>query len=241
MAQMTHEQMKALQEKLSSMSPEELKEYQIQNCIFCHIVGGKVQSKKVYEDEKILAILDINPANPGHMLILPKEHYAILPLVPDGEIEELAKVTKQMSNVALKALGAEGTTVFVANGVAAGQKAQHFMLHLIPRKQKDGLQFNIEGSETSEEKLTQIKTAIQPRINELLGEQVFPEDKVEEQKKGEEKAEPEEKGTEEPEEEKEEEPETEEKPEEETKFDDAQESKEEKEVDLDKITGLLSK
>ena len=67
--QMTEEQMKALQEKLSKMSPEELKEYQKQQCIFCQIVSGKVQSKKIYEDDKCLAILDKNPANPGHVLL----------------------------------------------------------------------------------------------------------------------------------------------------------------------------
>ena len=240
MPQMTPEQMQALQEKLSKMSPEELKEYQKQNCIFCHIVGGKVQSKKVYEDDKIIAILDINPSNPGHMLIFPKEHYAILPLVPEEDISQLAKVTKQLSNTALKTLGAEGTTIFVANGVAAGQKAQHFMLHLIPRMKGDGLQFNIEGPEASDAKLSQIKAAVQPRINELLGEQAFPGDEEL----------PEKTETEEPaKEEKEEKEESKEEKKADVKFDKNLESEEEKEMEgkdeeevkLDDIADLLKK
>ena len=72
--QMTPEQAKQLQERLSKMSPEELKAYQKQQCIFCQIIEGKVQSKKIFEDEHSIAILDINPANPGHTLLLPKEH-----------------------------------------------------------------------------------------------------------------------------------------------------------------------
>ena len=77
--QMTEEQVKELQEKIKNMSPEELKEFQKKQCVFCQIISGKVQSKKVYDDEKCIAILDINPANPGHVLLLPKEHYSIMP------------------------------------------------------------------------------------------------------------------------------------------------------------------
>ena len=137
--QMSPEQVQQLQEKLKNMSPEELKAYQKQNCIFCQIIDGKVQSKKIYEDKIVIGILDINPANPGHVLLLPKEHYAILPQVPENEISHIFMVAKAISNVMLRSLKSEGTTIFVANGVAAGQKAQHFMLHIIPRKDKDGV------------------------------------------------------------------------------------------------------
>ncbi|MBU0461615.1 MAG: HIT domain-containing protein [Nanoarchaeota archaeon] len=56
------------EEDLKNMSPEELRELQKQNCVFCHIAAGKVPAKKVYEDDRCLAILDINPANAGHVL-----------------------------------------------------------------------------------------------------------------------------------------------------------------------------
>ncbi|MBI2208489.1 HIT domain-containing protein [Candidatus Woesearchaeota archaeon] len=77
-AQMSEEQLKALQEKLKNMSPEELKEFQKKQCIFCQIISGNVQSRKIYEDGHVLAVLDINPANPGHILVMPREHYIFL-------------------------------------------------------------------------------------------------------------------------------------------------------------------
>ena len=103
--QPTPEQMKELQEKLKGMSPEELREFQKKQCIFCHIISGKVQSKKVYEDEHCLAILDINPSNPGHVLLMPKEHYAIMPQLPQEILEHLFLVSKKISNAQLRSLG----------------------------------------------------------------------------------------------------------------------------------------
>src|SRR3989338_6747191 len=84
--QPNEEQLKALQEKIKQMSPEELKEFQKKQCIFCQIIAGKVQSRKVYEDEHVIAILDINPTNPGHTLLVTKEHYSIMPQLPEEEV-----------------------------------------------------------------------------------------------------------------------------------------------------------
>ncbi len=138
---LSEEQLKALQEKIKQMSPEELKEFQKKQCIFCQIVAGKVQSRKIYEDDKVLAILDINPANPGHTLLLTKEHYAIMPQLPDDEIAYVFMIVKQLSNSMLRSIDAQGTNIIVANGVAAGQRAQHFMVHIIPRKENDDVTF----------------------------------------------------------------------------------------------------
>ena len=135
------EQLKALQEKIKQMSPEELKEFQKKQCIFCQIIDGKVQSKKIYEDEKVIALLDINPANPGHTLLLTKEHYSIMPQIPDDELAHVFMVVKSLSNTMLRSIDAHGTNVIVANGIEAGQRAQHFMAHIIPRKENDGVNF----------------------------------------------------------------------------------------------------
>jgi histidine triad (HIT) family protein len=135
------EQMKALQEKISQMTPEELKDFQKKQCIFCQIIAGKIQAKKIYEDEKVLALLDINPANPGHLLILTKEHYSIMPQVPDEDIAHIFMAVKSLSNSMLRGIEAQGTNIIVANGIAAGQRAQHFMAHIIPRKDNDGINF----------------------------------------------------------------------------------------------------
>lgn len=169
MPEMTAEQQKALQEKIKNMSPEELKEFQKQQCIFCQIISGKVPSQKVYEDEKCFAVLDINPANKGHILLLPKEHYAIMPQIPEDEIGHLFIVSKYLSQAQLKAFKAQGTTVFVANGLAAGQRAQHFMVHVIPRFDKDKLPLDIPQKEVGEADLQKLREILIPKINQGFG------------------------------------------------------------------------
>jgi|TARA_Y100000310_G_scaffold22935_2_gene21920 histidine triad (HIT) family protein len=135
------EQLKALQEKIKNMSPEELRDFQKKQCVFCQIISGKIQAKKVFEDEHVIGILDINPANPGHILLLTKEHYSIMPQLPDDEVTHVFMVVKSLSNTMLRSIDAQGTNIIVANGIAAGQRAQHFMVHIIPRKEKDGINF----------------------------------------------------------------------------------------------------
>jgi histidine triad (HIT) family protein len=154
--QPTPEQIKELQEKIAKMSPEELKEFQKKQCIFCHIIAGKVQSRRIYEDDTVLGILDINPANPGHILLLPKEHYSILPQLPEDVMEHIFLVAKKLSNTLLRAVDAQGSNILVANGIAAGQKAQHFMVHIIPRKEKDGVQFELPQKQIPEDKLQEM-------------------------------------------------------------------------------------
>jgi len=147
------EQLKALQEKIKNMSPEELKEFQKKQCIFCQIIAGKIQAKKVYEDERVLAILDINPANPGHVLLLTKEHYSIMPQIPDDEVSYVFMVVKAISNAMLRSIDAQGANIIVANGIAAGQRAQHFMAHIIPRKENDGISFALPQKTLDEKEI----------------------------------------------------------------------------------------
>jgi len=166
---MASDEQAALQEKVKKMSPDELREYQKKNCIFCQIIAGKVASKKVYADDKVFAILDINPANPGHILVLPKEHYAIMPVIPDPELGYMAMVAKALSHTLLKVLQAGGTTIFIANGSAAGQKAQHFMVHIIPRKENDDVGLMIPQNNISEQDLDALQQRLATRVQELLG------------------------------------------------------------------------
>lgn len=168
MQQLTEEQRAQLEEKLKNMSPEELKEFQKKQCIFCQIVAGKVPSKKLFEDDSCIAILDVNPAARGHILLLPKEHYAIMPQLLDKELSHLFLISKSLSRMLLKVLKAEGTNVFVANGLAAGQRAQHFLIHIIPRKPGDAL-FNVDERLIDKEMVAKVKQAIEPKLNTVLG------------------------------------------------------------------------
>lgn len=165
---MTPEQQQEMQEKLKKMSPEELAEFQKQQCIFCQIIAGKIPSKKIYEDKLCLAVLDINPAAKGHVLVLPKEHFSIMPQMPDKILSHLFVVSKYLSQAMLRSLGTEGTNLFVANGLVAGQNAQHFMLHLIPRKSGDEL-LHFEEKLIDQKMQLQVKTVLQDKLNQLLG------------------------------------------------------------------------
>ena len=168
MSQLTPEQQKELQEKLKKMSPEELLEFQKQQCIFCQIVAGKIPAKKILETEKCLAILDINPATKGHILLLPKDHVAIMPQLHDSELAPLFATAQHLSQLLLRALRVDGTSLFIANGLAAGQRSQHFLLHLIPRKEGDGL-LPMSEKLLSHDDLSKTKAAIQYRLNQILG------------------------------------------------------------------------
>ena len=78
-----------------------------ENCIICQIVGGKIPSKKVYEDGLIMAVLDVNGANPGHCFVMPKNHYPIIEQVPDSEIGKMFQVSNKISTAIFEALGAQ--------------------------------------------------------------------------------------------------------------------------------------
>ncbi len=144
----------------ASMSQSELEELQRKNCVFCHIASGKVPAKRVYEDSECVAVLDINPANQGHMLLMPKEHYTVMFQLPEGLLDHIFLIAKGLSQAGLKAFQSRGTTVFAANGVAAGQRAPHFMLHIIPRTAGDSVGMYIPSRAFPEKESVQIAAAL---------------------------------------------------------------------------------
>jgi len=164
---------------MEGITPEQLEAIQ-QQCIFCQIASGKVAAKKVYEDDQIIAILDINPANPGHILLITKKHYFVMPQMPDDETGHVGIIAKQLSHVLLKALKIEGTNIFVANGVTAGQRAQHFMLHIIPRMDKDKVGLEIPQREISKEDFEKIYSAMKKGVDKILGKTNGPKKETEE-------------------------------------------------------------
>ncbi len=169
-AQLSPAQQRELEEKLKQLSPEELQDYQKQQCIFCQIISGKIPAHKVYEDKTALAILDIYPARLGHVLVVPKEHYGVLPQVPAPEIAHLFTLAKQMSHAQLRGLRVEGTSIFVANGVVAGQKSAHFVVHVIPRVTGDEL-LEILPKKFDPEKVKALYPRLVNTLSRLVGAQ----------------------------------------------------------------------
>ena len=111
----------------------------MKDCLFCKIAKGEIPSTKIYEDEKFLAFLDINPVNPGHTLIIPKEHYKDTASTPDEVLSELIIRGKKIGKALIEGLEAEGFNFTTNNGKAAGQVIFHTHFHIIPRKSDDGL------------------------------------------------------------------------------------------------------
>jgi len=112
------------------------------DCVFCKIRDGRIPSLRVYEDERTLCIMDINPLNAGHCLVLTKAH---APTIWDAEVADLqaAMTTAKRVAEALKAaVRPDGLNILQANGAAAFQSVPHFHLHLIPRWANDGKGFD---------------------------------------------------------------------------------------------------
>jgi len=109
------------------------------NCIFCRMVDGEIPVVKVYEDEAVLAFLDIGPVSDGHTLLIPKEHFAKLEDCPAELIGKVASQLGKISVAVVKAMGADGYNVLCNNGRAAGQLVEHLHFHIIPRKTGDGV------------------------------------------------------------------------------------------------------
>mgnify|MGYP001599856883 FL=1 len=108
------------------------------NCVFCKIVKGEIPAEKVYEDDCCFAFLDITPINPGHILLIPKEHYENLYEMPDGLLAKMAPIIKKLAIAAKSASGAEGINIGMNNERPAGQLVFHAHFHIMPRFSNDG-------------------------------------------------------------------------------------------------------
>ena len=138
-----------------------------ESCIVCQIVGNKIPSKKIYEDELVMVVLDVNGANPGHCFVMPKNHYPIIAQAPDIEIGRLFQVSNKISSAIFEALGAQGTNIFVANGVHAGQTVAHFTINVIPRKENDGINLQWQAKQLSEEEMSTVELKLKEQIKNI--------------------------------------------------------------------------
>ena len=106
-------------------------------CIFCNIKDRKAEAEIIFEDENILAFLDIQPVNFGHTLVIPKKHYDNFLTVPKDEIDRLIYATQFIAGIVKRSLNADGFNVISNNGNSAGQSVFHFHFHIIPRFNHD--------------------------------------------------------------------------------------------------------
>ena len=109
------------------------------DCIFCKIAAGQIPCLKIYEDEKVLAFLDIGPLSEGHTLIIPKEHCTKVHNCSVDSLSAIAAILPKITAAVAAAADADGYNVLCNNGRAAGQLVEHLHFHIIPRKTGDGV------------------------------------------------------------------------------------------------------
>jgi histidine triad (HIT) family protein len=117
----------------------ERKQQMSTTCPFCSIAQGKTKASVVYEDATAIAFMDKNPANIGHTLVIPKEHWENIYEIPPNILAEVVKVIKQVSGAVKKTVNADGISILQLNGRAAGQSVMHFHVHVIPRFRGDSI------------------------------------------------------------------------------------------------------
>ena len=105
----------------------------VDNCIFCKILADEIPSSVVYEDDMFRAILDVNPAAKGHVIILPKKHAANIFELPDEEASKILIVARKIAKALKETYHCDGVNILQNNGEAAGQTVFHLHVHLIPR------------------------------------------------------------------------------------------------------------
>lgn len=102
-------------------------------CIFCDIIDGKIPSKKVYEDEDILSILDISQTTKGHTLVMSKKHYNNFLEMPENEYANLMKKVQSIAKKVVENMNANGCNILINTNEIAGQTVMHTHVHIIPR------------------------------------------------------------------------------------------------------------
>ena len=109
------------------------------DCIFCKMVAGQIPAEKIYEDDVVLAFLDIGPLSDGHTLIIPKEHFEKLDECPPELLGQVSERFGKVIKAVTQAMDCEGYNLLCNNGRTAGQLVGHVHFHLIPRNSGDGV------------------------------------------------------------------------------------------------------
>ena len=107
-------------------------------CIYCEILNGNSPASFVYQDDTVVAFLDIQPITQGHVLVVPREHATLMSNVNETVAMRSFRVARMLSSVVRGTLGATGVNLFVADGESAFQDVPHFHVHVIPRYPNDG-------------------------------------------------------------------------------------------------------
>ena len=134
------------------------------DCIFCKIANGEIPSATVYEDSICRVILDVNPANKGHALIIPKEHFDNIYSMDAETAAKIFTIATEVAKAQKAELNPDGLNNLQNNGEAAGQTVFHFHMHLVPRYIKDNVTMTWIPGKADTEELSALSKALRKRI-----------------------------------------------------------------------------
>jgi len=130
-------------------------------CIFCRIIKGDIPSFKLFESEKVLAFLDIQPLSRGHALVIPKYHGRKLSEIPDDQLSEILPIVKKL----VTATGATDYNVLQNNGRIAHQQVDHVHFHMIPKpNETEGLSIGWPQQNTDMDSLRELSAEIKSKM-----------------------------------------------------------------------------
>lgn len=129
-------------------------------CVFCAIAAGRIPARFVYEDDQVMAFLDINPLASGHTLVVPKAHAERLTELSPEASAGLFRRVPALAAAVVAATGAEGFNILQNNGRCAGQAVGHLHVHIIPRRPGDGLGYRWPARPAEEGELQRLEQAI---------------------------------------------------------------------------------
>jgi histidine triad (HIT) family protein len=129
----------------------------MEDCLFCKIIKGEIPSKKIYDDEYCTAFLDINPANPGHTLVVPKQHSQTIYEIDERVLSRTIIAVKKIAQNLKDKMNADGINVIQNNGREAGQIVYHFHFHVIPRFKNDNVIITYPKADVEEKDFEEIQ------------------------------------------------------------------------------------
>lgn len=134
------------------------------DCIFCKIIDNQIPSNTVYEDDDVKAILDVAPANRGHVIVLVKKHVESIFELDEATAAKLFPVVTRIAKAIQKTLQCDGVNILQNNGEAAGQTVHHLHVHIIPRFNNDTVTIHWNGCTYQENEASEFMSQLQNNL-----------------------------------------------------------------------------
>ena len=134
------------------------------DCLFCKILRGTLPAAQVLQTDRVIAFLDIQPVNPGHVLLVPRDHHATLSDLPDELAAHAGSLLPRLCRAVRAATGAEALNVIVNHGRQAGQTIDHVHWHVIPRHADDAVRWPWPHARYAGDELNQMRARIEREL-----------------------------------------------------------------------------